>query len=353
VDDLDAMRPASNFFGADTREALREHAPIGGLELDGIAGDERAVAAHDADGKQAAAVHDQRALRSLVDGEPSHRRLGVAEPQLERSAAVDIVGSEARASPFPGDDRAEHLAGPAGGDHRRDAGSSGEPRGCDLARHATAAERASSTESRGLGGGAVDEQLRIRGSGMRGIDPVHLGQEDEQPRACQDRDLCGQRVVVAECDLVRRSRVVLVHDGNDTELQQRVECIAHIDVARTFREIGRREQDLRSLDPRGAQRGVPAGLEPRLPHCRRGLQPRSRRGPTRQPESREAERDRTGRDDAHRLAAAHEVTDLGGACAEQRAPDAALVVDDERRAELDDDRHRCWLPSPTMRYCRR
>jgi len=353
VDDLDAARPASNLLRADTREALREHAPIGTLELDGIAGDERAVAAHDTDGEQAAAVHDQRALRSIVDDETPDRRLRVTKPELERGAAVDILGSKARPSSLPGDDRAEHLAGPTGGDHRRNAGGSSEPCGCDLARHSAAAERASSTESRAIGGGTVGEQLRIRASGMRCIDAVHLGQEDKQSRARQDRDLRGQRVVVAERDLVRRGRVVLVHDGNDAELQQRVECVADIDVARTLRQIGRREQDLRGLDPRRAQRRVPGGLEPRLPYCRRGLQPRSRRRPTREPESREAERDRTGRDDAHRLAAAHELTDLGGACAEQQAPDAAVVVDDERRTELDDDRHRCWLPSPMMRYCRR
>ena len=46
--------------------------------------------------------------------------------------------------------------------------------------------------------------------------------------------------------------------------------------------------------------------------------------------------------------------DLGGAGTEQLAPHASPPVDDQRGAELDDDRpaHLRWVPSPTTLYCR-
>jgi hypothetical protein len=109
VDDLDAARPATNLVGAHARETLREHAPIGRFELDGSAGRECAVATHDADGEQAASVHEQRASSSLVDDQTPGRGFRVAEPELERSAAVYVPRSKASASRFPGDDRTEHV----------------------------------------------------------------------------------------------------------------------------------------------------------------------------------------------------------------------------------------------------
>ena len=58
---------------------------------------------------------------------------------------------------------------------------------------------------------SVDE-LGARRPGAAGVHAVDLGEEDEQPRAHEDRDLRRERVVVAEGDLVGRRRVVLVHD---------------------------------------------------------------------------------------------------------------------------------------------
>jgi hypothetical protein len=67
VDDLEAARPAANLVRTDTRQALCESGPVRSHELDGVTGCERPFAVHDAHCEQAAPVHEQRALRPLVD----------------------------------------------------------------------------------------------------------------------------------------------------------------------------------------------------------------------------------------------------------------------------------------------
>ena len=54
----------------------------------------------------------------------------------------------------------------------------------------------------------------------------------------QDGDLRRQRVVVAEGDLVGRGRVVLVHDRNRPEPEQRVEGVADVDVRLPVGDVG-------------------------------------------------------------------------------------------------------------------
>jgi len=292
MDDLDAARPAANLVGAHTRQPLCEHVPVGRLELDGITSRKRAVAAHDADCQEAAPMHDQRALRALVDDEAADGGLRVAKPELEGAVSIHVRRGEARASTFARDDRTEDVAAVSRSDHRWNSRSRREPGGRDLACHSPAPERTPFTEHRAGRIGAVSHQLRTRDGRMRRIDPVDLGQKDQQPRPRQNGDLGRECVVVAERDLVRRRRVVLVHDGNDAELQQRLERIADVDVARALGEIRRREQDLRGLDSFRAQRGVPGGLKTRLPHRRSGLKSGRVRRPPRQPEARQAERDR-------------------------------------------------------------
>jgi len=220
MDDLDSARPAANLVGAHTRQSLCEHVPVGRCELHRVTGRKRAVATHDADSQEAPPVNDQRALSALVDDEPPDRGLGVAEPELERAAAVRGLCRKARAATFPGNDRAENLAAPAGSDDRWNARSGCESRSGDLAGHPPATQRASLAQHRLCGGASVNEQLRTaRFRGMRCIDPIHLGQQDEKSRVRQDCDLRRERIVVSERDLVSRRRVVLVHDGNNAELQ--------------------------------------------------------------------------------------------------------------------------------------
>ena len=176
---LDAARPAANLVGAYARQALREHLPIGRLELDRVTGRERAFAAHDADCKKTPPLFEQRATCPFVDDQAPDRRLRVAEPELERVSAFHLLGREVGAPAFTRDDRADNFATSARRDHRGNACRGREPGGGDLACHPTAAKRASSAED-GFGRrGALSEQLGPRARGVRRIHPIHLREEHE------------------------------------------------------------------------------------------------------------------------------------------------------------------------------
>jgi hypothetical protein len=76
----------------------------------------------------------------------------------------------------------------------------------DLRFHPAAAERVARTEHGGARIGAVGDHDTLVEDARNGRE------EDEQPCAQQHCDLRRERIVVAEADLVRRRRVVLVHD---------------------------------------------------------------------------------------------------------------------------------------------
>ena len=69
----------------------------------------------------------------------------------------------------------------------------------------------------------------------------------------------------------------------------------------------------------------------------------------------QAKRDRSRRDDARRRAGFDDRRDLRRTGAQHPAPRPSALVDNEARAELDDERplHRACVPSPTTRYCLR
>ena len=155
------------------------------------------------------------------------------------------------------------------------------------------------------------------------VHAVDLGQEHEQPRAQQHCNLRGEGVVVAEGDLVRGGGVVLVHDRNDAEVEQRVQRVADIDVGGPVADVGGGEQHLRRR--RRRERCVPRGLEPRLTERRGSLELRDRARAPLEPEPREPERDRARGDDADRLACRDEragspVPDRRAARGERRRP---------------------------------
>jgi hypothetical protein len=61
---------------------------------------------------------------------------------------------------------------------------------------------------------------------VRRVGSVDLGQQNEQPPAHEHGDLRGERVVVAERDLVRSGRVFSFTIGDDTELERHPEHVA-------------------------------------------------------------------------------------------------------------------------------
>ena len=334
-------------------DPLAEDRPVGTDELDGVAGNERTLAADDADREQAPSMRDERLAGAVVDDDAGDRRLRVPEPEPERTRTRTLGGGEARSAPLARGDRPEHVRPAPRRDHRRDPGRRRDTRRRDLARHAPAPELARLAEGDVGRLVAVGDERRARSGRMLRVDAVDLGQEHEQARAHEQRGVRRERVVVAERDLVGRGRVVLVHDRDDAELQQRAERVAQVHVARAVTDVGGGEEHLRGLEPFAPQGGAPRALEPRLPDGRRRLKLRCRAAAAAEPEPREPERDCARGHDADSLARAHERSDLRDAVREERAAHAPVLVDDERRAQLDDDGHRCCVPSPTTRYWRR
>jgi len=351
VDDLDAARPSAELCRTDTDEPLAEGGAVRRHQLHRVTRPELAVAGDDPHGEQAPSILDERAVSAPVHDEAAGDRLRVTQPQLEGARTASLLRDEARAAALARNDGHEHVPAASGRDRRRHPGGRGEPRGGDLARHSATTQVARRADHRFVRRFAVGQQLRPRGRGMLAVDAVHLCQQDQETRARQHGDLGRERIVVAEGDLVRGRGVVLVHDRHDTQLQQSLERVARVDIARPLGEVQRGEEDLPGFEALRTQCGSPRRLQPRLADRRRRLQPRRRVWTSRQAQSRHPERDRSGRHDADVLAGADERSDLGGVRGELRAPHPTAPVDDERGAELDDDRHRCWLPSPTTRYC--
>ena len=79
-------------------------------------------------------------------------------------------------------------------------------------------------------------------------------------------------VVVPEADLVVRDGVVLVHDRDDTELQQPGEGCSGVQVALAVGEVERGEQDLAGEQALGAEGVLVDAHEPRLADRRERLQ---------------------------------------------------------------------------------
>jgi hypothetical protein len=136
----------------------------------------------------------------------------MAEPEPEGTRRRRRLGRETRAAPLARDDCSEHARAAAGGDHARDPRCGREARRRDLALHAAAAERGRCAQLDLVRLLALGEQPGAGGRRMRRVHALSLGEKDQQPRAEQHRHLRGQRVVVAERDLVGGRRVVLVHD---------------------------------------------------------------------------------------------------------------------------------------------
>ena len=141
-----AREPASS-LAARARDALREHLAVGAEQLDRVAGDERALAADDADRQQAAAALDERLARARVHDDPARGRLGVAQPQPVGARAA-VLRLEARTAVLAGSDRAEHGWAVAGRDDGRDARAGRQLRGGDLARHPAFAEAGGAADRR-------------------------------------------------------------------------------------------------------------------------------------------------------------------------------------------------------------
>jgi len=237
VDCLHPPRSPTQLGGGRAHEAFPELRPVECDQLDRVARLEGAVAPDDSDGEEAAAVFLERRASPVVDDDRPTGRLGVAEPEA-KGARGRSRRREACPSPLARHDRRDGTRAVPGGDHRRDPGGSRKPSGRDLALHPAPPVLARGAEPDAFEGAGLGEELCAWIGGMRGVDALDLGQEHEQPRSDEHCELRRERVVVAEGDLVRRGRIVLVHDRDDSEPQQRRERAPHVQVRGALGEVG-------------------------------------------------------------------------------------------------------------------
>ena len=199
-----------------------------------------------------------------------------------------------------------------------------------------AASRSSAVEQRAVV--HLAHELGARRARVPRVQAVGVGQQHEQAGAQQHGDLGRERVVVAERDLVRRGRVVLVDDRHDVPGQQGLERGAR--VAGSWCGGARRRRSAaparRGGPPRRARAarrrpgrpcptaeaacrlGTSLGRTSRSSAPSRARSPRSRRRTPGVPVS--CRRD-----------------ELGGEAREARATEAPAAVHERRRSQLDDD----------------
>ena len=180
-------------------------------------------------------------------------------------------------------------------------------------------------------------ELGAGGAGVPRVQAVLVRQQHEQARAQQHGDLGGERVVVAERDLVRGGRVVLVHDRHDAPAEQGLEGGTRVEIAGARVHVRGGQEHLPRAQAGRGEGALPGRDEQALADGGCRLQSRHVRGAA-SVEGRGAQRDRAGRDDAHRNAGRGQARDLSREGGEQRAPGTSACVHEGRRAELDHDR---------------
>jgi len=181
--------------------------------------------------------------------------------------------------------------------------------------------------------------MRVRiGFGRCGEQAVDVGKQHQKVRAHHRRDAGRQAVIIAVADLGGGNTVVLVDDRDGLQLQQRRDGRARIEIAAAFLGVAERQQDLpgrqaaiaHHLGPRPRQRDLSDGC--------RSLAFLELQRPPAEAEHATTERDGAGGDN-HNLAAA--ARERGKVVDERVQPGgvdaAALAVDQQRRADLDDD----------------
>ena len=152
------------------------------------------------------------------------------------------------------------------------------------------------------------------------------------------RDQRGQPVVVAEPDLVRGHRVVLVDDGQDPEFEQPAQGALGVAVVRAAHQVIGAQQHLAGADPVPGERGGVPGDQQALSHARGGLLGGQVTGPARQPQRGQPGRDGPRRDQDDLAAAAGPGGERVGQGRDPVLVDPAPRGGQRRRAHLDHER---------------
>ena len=180
-----------------------------------------------------------------------------------------------------------------------------------------------------------------------GIETIGIGQQHQQPRLEQDRDLGGEEVVVAEGDLVGGGGVVLVDDRDHAPIDQPPQGLAGVEVVGASGDVGGGEQDLRGASAVLGEAALIGAEEIALADRGGGLQLVHRPRAHRQIHQPHAAGDRARGDHRHPLSPALEGGYLLADRVEHVGAQGAVIGGDDRGTELDDEGHRRPVYEPS------
>nr|GEU28071.1 probable solanesyl-diphosphate synthase 3, chloroplastic [Tanacetum cinerariifolium] len=272
----------------------RDHGAAAELALYGNHADRQQRLAFGCELLHGARIEHHLSCRMQMVGHPLLARGQVARLRLQLGADRLATGQ-----PF------QHIVFAAVGNHRVRARLGGALGGQDLGEHAAAPQAAA---------GAARHCLQR-----------------------QVRHQRAERIVVAELDFVGDHRVVLVDDRHDTEAQQGGQRGPGVQVAFAVGQVGVREQHLRRAEAVGAEAGLVDLRQAHLANGRAGLQFVDVVRAALEAEAQHAFGNRARRHQHHLLAQRAQGGDLRRPAGDGGMVEAAAVVGDQRRADLDDD----------------
>ena len=211
----------------------------------------------------------------------------------------------------------------------------------DLGDHAALADRGTGTArhafQRFIAGRGFGNQ-RCSGvlARVSGIKAGLIGQDNQRIGFDQVGDQCAQGIVVAELDLVGDNGIVFVDDRHDTELKQRHQGRAGVQVTLAIGQIVVGEQNLCSVQ---AVPGKCAFIHLHQPHLADGcccLQLMDRFRAFAPAQTLHAAGDGAGRNQHHLLALLPQHVDLARPVVDGSEVETSAVIGDEGRADLDD-----------------
>ena len=235
----------------------------------------------------------------------------------------------------------DHMGlAPVADDHG-DAGHHEHARGFDLGDHAARAHRGTGSAGNRQDlrpnafhmGNELGVGVRVRITVVKAID---IREDDHEVGIDQARGQRGERVVVAELDLLDGNGVVLVDDGHHAQLQQAQKRVAGMQIRMAICRIAAGEQHRGGDDAVGREHlGIRRG-QSRLPNRRRRLQARHVAGALLDTQGLKAARDGGRRHDDGLPAGRPHLRDLVGKRRQVLVIDAALRRGERRRTDLYD-----------------
>ena len=345
---LDVCGPFAEIGRVDRGDPAREYVAVRPDELDAVARPEAAVRSGDADGEQARAPRRRRArARRRRRGSAPATRLPWRSQSL--NAGRRLGRREAR----PARAARERLGEDPGRRRRRRS-----PSGCRRRRRAR--RRRSCSPCRRGRARCPARSRRCAPKRRPRQHPFaqhagHRGEQHEQPRAHEHRHLRGERVVVAEADLVGRRRVVLVHDRHAPSAKSAASALRTFTYARRSAISALVSRICAASSPCGPSASCHARCSAACPSadaaCRRGRLV-GRRAQARAVAGRARSRRTRRRTPACPSSTIAAISAARSRSSVRRGRPRSSTTRLEPSLTTSGALHRCCVPSPTTRYWR-